>query len=58
MFGPLNGVRAALVAAAVVTAVIAFALGQPLAGGVLLAAVAVHGLGWWWLFSRRRDAQP
>lgn len=58
MFGPLNGVRAALVAAAVVTAIIAFALGQPLAGSFLLAGVAIHGAGWLWLYQRKRDDRP
>jgi len=57
MFGPLNGVRSALVATAVFAAIIAFALGLPVAGVVILAGVAVHGLGWWWLYQRHRPTQ-
>jgi hypothetical protein len=52
MFGPLNGVRVALVAAAVVASIAAFVVGSPLAGGVLLAGVAVHGAGWLYLYSK------
>ncbi len=50
MFGPLNGVRTALVVLAVLAAVSAIALGHRLAGLVLLAAVGVHGMGWWYLY--------
>ena len=58
MFGPLNGVRSALVATAVVSAIIAFALGWTIAGVVILTGVAVHGLGWWWLYQRHRPSAP
>ena len=51
-FGPLNGVRIALVAAAAVAALAALALGFALAGVVMLAGIAVHGLGWLYLASR------
>ena len=50
MFGPLNGVRTALVTAAALTAVAAAALGYWTAAAVLTAGVAVHGLGWWYLW--------
>ncbi len=56
MFGPLNGVRTALVIAAAVTAVIAAGLGYWLAAVVLLAGVGVHGIGWWMLWRRHRPA--
>ncbi|MDX1468249.1 MAG: hypothetical protein R3258_02810 [Acidimicrobiia bacterium] len=48
-FGPLNGVRVALVASAAVAGLAALALGNPVAGVVLLLGVAVHGLGWLYL---------
>lgn len=57
MFGPLNGVRAALVAAATVTALVAAPLGYPVVTLVLLAGVAIHGLGWWVLW-RRHQGRP
>jgi hypothetical protein len=55
MFGPLNGVRTALVLMAAVAAVIAAALGWWWAAVILLAGVAVHGLGWFYLW---RKANP
>lgn len=53
MFGPLNGVRVALVAAAAIAALIALGTGFTLAGLVLLVAIAVHGLGWLYLYRQR-----
>lgn len=53
MFGPLNGVRTALVVAAAVAAIASFIVGAPVAGLVLLAAVLVHGLGWLYLYGQR-----
>lgn len=50
MFGPLNGVRTALVTAAGLTAVAAAALGYWTAAAVLAAGVAIHGAGWWYLW--------
>lgn len=50
MFGPLNGVRSALVAVAALTTVAAAALGYWTAAAVLAAAIAIHGLGWWYLW--------
>lgn len=55
MFGPLNGVRTALVVAAVVTAVAAAFLGEWLTAAVLAIAVALHGVGWWFLWRHRAD---
>ncbi|HIE21619.1 MAG TPA: hypothetical protein EYP73_03335 [Acidimicrobiia bacterium] len=56
MFGPLNGVRVALVIAAFVAALAAFVAGYTAAGLVLMAGVALHGLGWLYLYRRRRAA--
>jgi hypothetical protein len=50
MFGPLNGVRVALVSFAVVAAIAALIAGYPLVTGVLLLGVAGHGLGWLYLY--------
>lgn len=55
MFGPLNGVRTALVILAGLTAVVAAVVGQPLVAVVLALGVAVHGLGWWYLYRQRVD---
>ncbi len=55
MFGPLNGVRSALVIAALLTAILAGALGFWAATGILLAAVGVHGLGWLYLWKRAQE---
>ena len=49
MYGPLNGVRTALVVTAVLAGIAAAFLGEFLVAGVLAAAVGVHGLGWWYL---------
>jgi hypothetical protein len=54
MFGPLNGVRVALVTLAALTAVLAAALGEWTVTLVLAAGVAIHGLGWWYLARQRR----
>lgn len=56
MFGPLNGVRVALVASAVFAAIAAVFAGYVGAGLVLLAGVALHGLGWLYLYNQ--DAGP
>ncbi|MEX0864331.1 MAG: hypothetical protein WD269_05580 [Acidimicrobiia bacterium] len=53
MFGPLNGVRVALVVAASLAAVVAFLAGYPTGGLVLVTAVMVHGLGWLYLYRHR-----
>lgn len=53
MFGPLNGVRVALVIAAAIAAIASFVAGYTLAGAVLLAGIVAHGLGWLYLYNRR-----
>jgi len=53
MFGPLNGVRVALVVAAVVAALAALIVGRHTAAAVLLAGVVVHGVGWLYLYRQR-----
>ncbi len=58
MFGPLNGVRVALVCFAAVAAVAGLIAGYPIVTVVLAAGVAVHGLGWLYLYRehvRRTD---
>jgi hypothetical protein len=58
MFGPLNGVRTALVIAAAFAALLCFFVGYPGAAIVLLVGIAIHGLGWLYLYvSRDRDTQ-
>jgi len=54
MYGPLNGVRTALVVTVVIAAFAAALLGEYLVAGVFAAGVGVHGLGWWFL---RRQAE-
>ena len=53
MFGPLNGVRVALVSAAVVAAAAALLTGFVAAGLILLLGVLIHGAGWLYLYSQR-----
>lgn len=53
MFGPLNGVRTALVIAAAVAAIVCLVVGYPGAALVLLLGVGVHGLGWLYLYTHR-----
>lgn len=55
VFGPLNGVRVALVSSAVVAALAALLVGYPAVAVVLLAGVAIHGLGWIYLYRQRFD---
>lgn len=50
MFGPLNGVRTALVVGAAVAALVAGALGHWAVTLVLGLGVAIHGLGWLYLY--------
>ncbi|WP_420612246.1 hypothetical protein [Candidatus Spongiisocius sp.] len=49
MYGPLNGVRVALVTLAVLAALGAAILGHWIVTLVLGAGVALHGLGWLYL---------
>ena len=53
MFGPLNGVRTALVAAAVVASLVALVLGYPIVAVVLGAGIAAHAALWIWLYRHR-----
>lgn len=53
MFGPLNGVRTALVAAAAVAAIAAAFVGEWVMTAMLLLGVALHGMGWWYLWRQR-----
>lgn len=56
MFGPLNGVRTALVIAAIVAALVSLVTGHPGAAAILMLGVAIHGLGWLYLYSKRENA--
>lgn len=58
MFGPLNGVRVALVCCAVVAALAGLVAGYPLVAGLLLLGVAVHGLGWLYLYREHLRRSP
>jgi hypothetical protein len=53
MFGPLNGVRVGLVAAAVAAAMAALFAGFPFAALILFTGVTLHGLGWMYLYIHR-----
>lgn len=55
MFGPLNGVRTALVIGAGIAAVVAAALGWWGASIVLLVAIGIHGLGWLYLWRQAQE---
>lgn len=56
MFGPLNGVRTALVIAAGVAAIAAVALGEWVMAAMLGLGVALHGVGWWYLWRSRQPS--
>jgi multidrug efflux pump subunit AcrB len=58
VFGPLNGVRTALVIGAGVAAIVAAALGWWAAAIVLLVAIGIHGLGWLYLYRRAEIDRP
>jgi len=53
VFGPLNGVRTALVIAALLAALVCLIVGYPFAAAVLAVGVAIHGLGWLYLYVNR-----
>lgn len=57
MFGPLNGVRTALVIAALLAALVCLVVGYPGAAAVLVVGVAIHGLGWLYLYVNRDRAE-
>lgn len=56
MFGPLNGVRTALVIGAGIAALVCLVVGYPGAALVLLVGIAIHGLGWFYLYTHRDRA--
>ena len=58
VFGPLNGVRLALVIAAAIAGLVAILAGFAVAGAVLLAGVALHGVGWVYLYNHRYPETP
>lgn len=53
MFGPLNGVRTALVIAAALAAIASLIAGYPAAAAVLALGIGIHGLGWLYLYATR-----
>lgn len=57
MFGPLNGVRTALVIAAALAAIASLVAGYPEAAAVLALGVGIHGLGWLYLYATRDRAK-
>jgi hypothetical protein len=58
MFGPLNGVRTTLVAAAALCALLALAVGRPVVTVVLAVGIAAHGGLWWWLWRQKQRPEP
>lgn len=57
VFGPLNGVRTALVIAAALAGLVSLLAGHPGAAAVLGLGVAIHGLGWLYLYSHREHVE-
>lgn len=57
MFGPLNGVRTALVIAASLAALVCLVVGYPEAAAILGLGIALHGLGWLYLYATRDRAR-
>jgi hypothetical protein len=55
MFGPLNGVRTALVAGAVICSIVALIMGRPIVAAVLSVGIAAHAALWWWMYQHRDD---
>lgn len=53
MFGPLNGMRTALVIAAALAALVCLVVGYPVAALVLVVGIVIHGLGWLYLYVTR-----
>ena len=56
MFGPLNGVRTALVIGAAVAALVAAAMGEWMVTAVLGVAIVAHGFGWLWLYRQHEES--
>lgn len=57
MYGPLNGVRVALVTLATLAALLAAILGYPMVTLILVVGVALHGFGWLYL-AQQAKADP
>lgn len=57
MFGPLNGVRTALVVGAVLASLVGLILGYPIVALILGAGIAAHAGLWVWLY-RHRPPDP
>lgn len=57
MYGPLNGVRIALVTVAVIAVVALAAIGQTIGALVLAAGVALHGYGWVYLRRKATESE-
>lgn len=55
MFGPLNGVRSALVAGYLVAAVISVASGHGEVAALFLLGIMVHGLLWWKMYRAHKS---
>lgn len=53
MFGPLNGVRTALVIGAAIAALVSLFAGYPEAAAVLTLGILIHGIGWLYLYANR-----
>jgi hypothetical protein len=58
VFGPLNGMRVALVCFAVVAALAGMIAGYPLVSAILLLGVAIHGVGWLYLYREHLRRSP
>ncbi len=58
MYGPLNGVRIALVTLAVIAVATASAIGQTLGAFILAAAVGMHAYGWMYLKRKAQESAP
>lgn len=54
MFGPLNGVRTALVIAAAIAALAAALVGEWVMASMLFLGVILHGVGWWYLWRQQQ----
>ena len=57
MYGPLNGVRVALVTLAVLAALVAAILGYWSVSLILVIGVALHGFGWLYLAQQAKPGR-
>lgn len=55
MFGPLNGVRTALVIGAGLAGLVAAALGEWIVALVLGVGIVLHGAGWLYLYRKHQE---